>query len=276
MELGISSLGNIIDLALSKKYESLFDLLFEASEECLKYAEEQDIKICELVLDPPDLSSNENVQKFSDLCNSFSIKKQIHGPFIDLCLCSLNKTISKASVKSYVETAKICEQIEAEILTIHPGLANFLLSSIRAFNKINLIEAVNKLLDSVANSNVMICIENMPKNTNILLDEKELEIFLTELNRDDIFLTFDTSHAWTCDANISIIFEKFHNLIKNVHLVDNFSKNSDTHPTLGSGKIDFQEIFKLINKYDYKGSCVIELSSARDLPQSIEFIQKFM
>ena len=72
------------------------------------------------------------------------------------------------------------------------------------------------------------------------------------------------------------LWAKFHDIIKNIHIVENFSKNSDTHPPLGTGKIDFKEIFDVIKKYNYKGPIIIELSSANSLNQSINFIKKFL
>ena len=99
MELGISSLGYIIEYGLSKNYENLVDLILKASEDCLNFAEDNDIKIVELVLDPPEVIKDENKQKFIDLVNAYSLKKQIHAPFIDVNLCTHNDIISNASVE---------------------------------------------------------------------------------------------------------------------------------------------------------------------------------
>ena len=277
MELGISSLGFIVDLGLLGEFKNLFNLLFDATESCFKFAEENDIKICEIVLDPPEILTIEKKQEFIDLCNSFSnIKKQVHGPFLDLCLCSHNEFISKASVETYVESAKICEEINASILTIHPGLANSLVKSFHRYNKQRLLEAINEFLDLVENMDVMICLENMPKMVNIFLKTPEIKEFFANLNRDDIFMTWDTSHSWTCDVDIEIFWKKFNKIIKNIHLVDNYDKEKDNHPALGAGKVNFNEIFKIVNEYNYNGALIVELSSAKDLPQSIEFIQKFL
>lgn len=279
MELGISSLGNIIDLAISEKFKSLFDLLFEATEDCLKYAEKYDIKICELILEPPDIFSSDNKKKFIELCNSFSVKKQIHGPFVGACLCSNNPYIAKASVESLIETAKICNQIDTEVLTIHSG-SELLgqIKSIGLFNRKRLIESVNNLLDATADLNVKVCIENLPNayGENILLYLEDIEQFLYDLNRKDIFLTWDTSHSWTCDINLEVLWKKFHNIIKNIHIADNFNKKRDTHPAIGSGKINFHEIFDIIKSYDYNGALIIEILSAKDLSKSLEFVKKFL
>ncbi|MFX1395231.1 MAG: hypothetical protein ACFFAH_16930, partial [Promethearchaeota archaeon] len=141
MELGISSLGYIMDLGVSGNFKNLFNLLFDTTESCLMFAEKNNIKICELVLDPPEILRNEKRQKYIDLCNSYPhIKKQVHGPFLDLCLCSHNEFISKASIELYIESAKICEEIDSKFLTIHPGSSNFLVKSFHTYNEQRLLE----------------------------------------------------------------------------------------------------------------------------------------
>ena len=39
MEIGISSLGHIIEYGLSHNYENLLDLILKATEDCLSFAE---------------------------------------------------------------------------------------------------------------------------------------------------------------------------------------------------------------------------------------------
>ena len=190
---------------------------------------------------------------------------------------SYNQLISKASLESCVESAKICNQIGSEILVIHPGSV-FEGKFFRMISNEKLIENVKNLLNVVAQMypNVKICIENMPKTTNYFLNVDEIEIFLNGLNRDDIFITWDTSHSWTCDVNLEAFWEKFHKLIRNIHLVDNSNKESDRHPALGSAQVNFQEIFDLIKKYNYDDALIVEISSAQDLTSSIEFIKKLL
>ncbi|MFX1479231.1 MAG: sugar phosphate isomerase/epimerase family protein [Promethearchaeota archaeon] len=276
MEIGISSLGHIIEYGLSSNFNNLLDLMLKATEDCLNFAEINDIPIVELVLDPPEVIKAENQQKFIDLVKSYSLESQIHGPFIDVNLCTHNNFISNASVESYIKTAELCNIIGVKLLTVHPGLANFLINSIRNYNKVQLANSIQKLLNSTYNLNVDICLENMPQNCHIMLDEHDIEQIFLIINRKDIYLTYDTSHFFTCDGNVKNLWDKFHKIIKNVHIVDNFNKNSDTHPPLGTGKVDFHEIFEIIKTYDYTGSLIIELSSTKDLNQSIEFLKKLI
>jgi len=277
MNLGISSLAFIVEFGSTRKYESLSNLLLHATDECFKFAEKFDINIVELVLDPPVIFTDRDKEKFLEVTNSYStIKTQVHAPFINTSLCSHNSYISKATIDSYIETAKFCEKIGANVFTIHPGLANFLVSSIREFNKTQLIESVNDLLDALRNLELTICMENMPKKVNIMTDENEIDQFFRGLNREDVFLTWDTSHSWTCDVNLNIFWEKFHKIIKNIHIVDNDNKDTDNHPAIGSGKINFEEIFNFIKKFNYKGPCIVELASAKDLPISLDYVTKFL
>ena len=276
MNLGISSLGHLVDKALRGKFKSMFELLITSTEACFKFAEKYNIKDVEIILDPPDIYTKEKKKKFIDLCNSYSsINKQIHAPFTDLSMCSFNINISRASVKSCIDAAEICDEIGAKVLVVHPGIGHFLISTIREENKKQLIRAVNELLDATANLDVMICIENMPQDAHMLGNEIDIEEFISNLNRDDIFLTFDTSHAWTCDMNLELYWEKFHKFVKNIHLADNVNKDTDLHPALGSGKIDFQQILNLVKQYKYNGSLIIEIITGRALRKSIEHIQQF-
>jgi sugar phosphate isomerase/epimerase len=278
MELGISTLGHNIEYGIinKSKYKDLTDLFLDSTEACLKLSEDQGFNVCEIIIESPDIFKNEIRRNFIELCDSFKIKKQVHGPFIDMGLCSHNNLISIASIEAYVKAAELSKEIGAKIFTIHPGVANFLINSIHGYNKKQLIKAVKLLLDELTDLNLTICIENMPKNANILLTEKEIVSFFSDVNRDDLFFTYDTSHAWTNEVNVSKLWEGLDDRIKNIHIVENFEQNSDTHPRLGSGKINFQEIFNIIKSHEYLGSLIIELSSASESLPSIEFIKQFL
>jgi sugar phosphate isomerase/epimerase len=276
MELGISNLGHIIDLARTAQFKNSIDLVLSATEQCLNFAEKNGIEIVELVAEPPNVLSDEYKQNYINLINTYTIKKQIHAPYIDLSLCSYNTRIFKASIESYIEAINLSYQINAKIITIHPGLANFMLNSIREQNKAQLKRAIHILLDYSNIQKVQICLENMPQKYYIMTDNLNIDEVYSFISRKDLFLTFDTSHFYTCDGNVKNLWAKFHHIIKNVHIVDNFSKNSDTHPPIGSGKIDFNEIFEIFKSYNYKGPIIIELSSTKSLNQSINYIKKLL
>lgn len=276
MKLGISSLGHLADRALRGKFKNSHDLLMSSTERALKFAERYDINLVEIILDPPAIYTEENRRRFIDLCNSYSIEKQVHAPFTDVSMCSFNINISNATVKSFIDAAEISNEIGSEIMVVHPGVGHYLISSIRELNKIQLSRAVSDLLDATKDLNVKICIENMPKGTNMLGNVPDIEEFLKNLNRNDIYLIFDTSHAWTLDLDVDLYWERFHDIVKNVHLADNTNKDTDLHPALGDGEVNFKEILNIIKKYDYEGALIIEIITGRALRRSIDFINKLL
>ncbi len=276
MRLGISSLGNIMENAFNNKFPNISSMLYRSTEECFKSAEEHGIDIVEIVVDPQDMFIGEMKQAYLDLFKSYSMVKQVHGPFIDINLCSHNKGISQASIDAYFETAQFCQEFKAKIITIHPGLANFLLESLRDYNRIQLAKAINRILDMTKNLDISICLENMPKNTHIMLDQDNIEVNLKSIKRKELFLTYDTSHFYTNNGDVNLLWERYHKIIKNVHLVENFTTESDTHPNLGSGKVNFKEILHIINSYGYNGALIIELSSHEGLDNSIDYIHKLL
>ncbi|MFX1388904.1 MAG: sugar phosphate isomerase/epimerase family protein [Promethearchaeota archaeon] len=276
MELGISSLGYLAEIDLIDKNKNLVDSQLEAIKGSLDFSEENGLKVVELVIEPTDILYKENSHKLIDLANSYSVKKQVHGPFIDVNLCSHNNHISKASIETYLETLQLCHELNSSMVTLHPGYANFMLKSIRVFNKNQLKNAINIILDSSKRYDLDICLENMPSNANIMTDYENIVNVYNVINRHDLFLTYDTSHYFMSNGNVDQLWEKFHDKIRNIHIVDSYDKKSDKHPPLGTGIIDFKHIFEIIESYNYKSSLIIELSSKASLSQSINFITKFL
>ena len=71
MELGISSLGDIIDFGLCNKWKNVDDLLSKSTEVCLNFAEEQDIAVVEIVIDPQNIFIDEIKQKLVGLIRNY-------------------------------------------------------------------------------------------------------------------------------------------------------------------------------------------------------------
>ncbi|MBD3255633.1 MAG: TIM barrel protein [Candidatus Lokiarchaeota archaeon] len=276
MRLGISSLGHLVDKALRGKFKSMVELLFNSIEASLNFAERYDIEVVEIILDPPEIYNKKERDNIIDLCNAYSIEKQVHAPFTDVSLCSFNQNISDATVKSCIDAAEFCQQIGAEILTVHPGVGHFLIKKVREFNNLQLVSATNKLLDATSQFNVKVCMENMPKDAHMLGNVEVIRSFLSRSDRDDIYFTFDTSHAWTTDMNQDLYWKNFHSLIKNVHLADNNNKDTDLHPALGDGKVDFSKILNLANEFNYEGVFIIEIITGRALRRSIKYINSLI
>lgn len=273
MELGLGSIAFIYDSINNGEFYNSDDLLLHSIERTFDFAEGNNIRICELILDPPEIFISENRQKFIELCKSYpSIKKQFHAPYAYLSLCTHNPWILDATKECYVNSAKICKEIGAQVLTIHPGNAKFLHHSYNGL-KNRLIDSMDSLLEKIKDLNLVTCLENMPQMAGFFLNHEEIDKFFTEINRNDIYFAWDTGHTYSCKDHLDLVWETLQSRMKNIHLVEYFENALDIHPTLGKGTVDFKKIIELANHYDYKGALVIELHKVEDLSESIEFIR---
>ncbi|MHA2006544.1 MAG: sugar phosphate isomerase/epimerase family protein [Promethearchaeota archaeon] len=274
MELGLGSIAFIYDSINNGKFENSKDLLLYSIEKTFNFAENNDIRVCELIIDPPEILLGDEKKTFIDLCNSYpSIIKQFHAPYAYLSLSTYNPWILEASIDCYSYSAKICAEIGAQVYTIHPGNAKFLHQS---YNRVKnrLVDAVNTLLNKIKDFNIITCIENMPKMAGFFLNYEEIEEFYLQINRSDVFFTWDTGHSWSCHDEIENLWERLHKKIKNIHLVEETGNSKDLHPTIGVGSVDFPKVFEIAERYNYGGALIMELHKVEDLPQSIDYIKK--
>ena len=275
MELGLGSIAFIYDSIENGKFSNSIDLLLNAIERTFHFAEENDLKICEIILDPPEILLSEGRQKFIEICDTFpKIRKQFHAPYAYLSLCTRNPWILQASIECYIKCADLCKEIGAKLYTLHPGNAKFLHHSYNK-TKNQLIESVDILLNKINDMALIVCIENMPKFTGFFLNADEINDFYSKVDRSDLYFAWDTGHSWSCYDNVDKLWENQHKRIKNIHLVENLDNAVDIHPTLGTGDVDFQKVFDLAKMYNYDGAMIMELHKVEDLHPSIEFIRNF-
>ncbi|MFX1569623.1 MAG: sugar phosphate isomerase/epimerase family protein [Promethearchaeota archaeon] len=277
MELGIGSIAFIYTAIKKKQFSNSIDLLLHSIEDTLIFTEKNGLRVCEIILDPPEILLSERKREIIDICRNFpSIKKQFHAPYSDLSLCTHNPWIVQATIDCYDQSAKFCKQINAQVLTIHPGDAKFLHHYYNGI-KNRLIDSVNILSERIKMHNpaLITCLENMPKMAGLFLEYKEITNFFSEVKCNDIYFTWDIGHSWSCDDNIERLWGEINKKIKNIHLVDSLGENSDIHPALGEGNVNFKQVFELTENYDYDGSMIIELHKHEDLPKSIDYVKKF-
>lgn len=62
----------------------------------------------------------------TELLKSFNLKYSIHSPTTDINLASLNRTIQKASISEIKNSIKIANELDADIVVVHPGGFSFL------------------------------------------------------------------------------------------------------------------------------------------------------
>ncbi len=94
------------------------------------------------------------------------------------------------------------------------------------------------------------------------LNPFEFKDFLKDFNKDAISVNYDTGNSayWKFDAKEE--FLSYGNQISNVHIKDCTPK--DYTVELGSGNVNFKEIFNLLKKNKYKADFILQAARGKD------------
>ena len=182
---------------------------------------------------------------------------RIHAATVDINIASLNKGIRLESVKQMIECGHYAESINANTITVHPGIIGRNKPHLRKWALEYAVESIGEIID---NTNVEISVENMPVNGKFLGNKvEEIEMIQKETG---CCLTIDTGHGNTC-GNLEEMLS-----LKNIsycHLNDNDGKK-DQHITLGKGTLDLN----LLKKID---TAIIELNNFDNVLKSKKVIE---
>lgn len=189
--------------------------------------------------------------KLKALLPSYSLRVQVHAPLSDINIASISKKVREASLKEIKDAIFFAREIDAGILTIHPGHKSPLTVEHEEIVYTLTGDSVNELSSFGEEMGVRIAIENMPDMGVAIC--KTPEQILQVIENADIGICFDVGHANTTHTIEE--FFKLNQLFLNVHLHDNDGKK-DAHSTIGEGNIKFESLCSKFGKY--KGNYVIE------------------
>ena len=181
---------------------------------------------------------------------------RMHAATVDINIASLNKGIRAESVKQMIQCGKYAESINANTITIHPGIIGRNEPRLRKWALELAIESVGEIID---NTNVEISVENMPVRGKFLGNKVEEIENIQEAT--GCSLTIDTGHGNTC-GNLEEILS-----LKNIsycHLNDN-NGIKDQHIPLGEGTLDLN----LLKRID---TAIIELNNWDNILKSKKVI----
>ena len=185
---------------------------------------------------------------------SYDLTYTVHAPSTDINLASVREPIRMASLQLVKQMADICNDLDSDIMVIHPGYFPFSSdgpAAMKAFER-----SVPVLEDISTDSGVKICVENMPQWDCFLFRYPQLDI-------GGNGFTLDIGHANTLgnlpeflDVNIS-----------HFHLHDN-NGTIDEHLPIGEGNIDMGLLVDLLKKSN--AIKIIENKCEDDVHKSLE------
>ena len=182
---------------------------------------------------------------------------RIHAATVDINIASLNTGIRAESVRQMIECGHYAEKINANTITVHPGIIGRNEPHLRKWALEIAVESIGEIID---NTNVEVSVENMPVRGKFLGNMvEEIEMIQEETGCS---LTIDTGHGNTC-GNLEEMLS-----LKNIsycHLNDNDGVK-DQHIAIGDGTLDLN----LLKKID---TAIIELNDFDNILKSKKVIE---
>jgi sugar phosphate isomerase/epimerase len=191
-----------------------------------------------------------------------------HLPFIEINLATFNEIIRKESINEIKSCIDFCHFSDIQSTVLHPGRFNFFNIGLKNLLMNNINNAILDLVNYAKNKNVNICLENLTSDQKLFTQPKDFD-FLIE---NGAFLCLDTGHALTNNIDPLDFVNKFKQKVIHIHLHSNFGKE-DLHLPLGEGKLNYLLFLKKINENGYNPNIIFELSSEKDLENSIDLIE---
>ena len=232
-------------------------------ENVLEFIEDLGIEYAEIVHQYPhdkiDIGALEN----------FNLKYSVHAPFMDVNIAALQEKSRLNSISQIKESIDFANEINAEAVVVHPGLATFLANKYfldRVYEFAN--ESIKEIGDYGRDLGVLTTIENMPGFDGMLYQNmNDLNDLLVSL---DMSMTLDIGHAnhvgYSPDG---MIFDS----IKHIHMHDNFG-DDDTHLSFGEGSIDLKGIVNRLEEKNYDGIYIIEVNDTDSIKKSYEYMKR--
>jgi sugar phosphate isomerase/epimerase len=246
MKIGASTLAGIED-----KLENV-----------LEFIESLGIEYAEIVHQyPHDKADIESLE-------SFNLKYSIHAPFMDVNIAALQEKSRLNSIEQIKESIDLANEINAEAVVVHPGLASFLANKYFLDTVYELAnESIKEIGDYGRDLGVLTTIENMPSFDGMIYQNlNDLDELLVSL---DMSMTLDIGHAnhvgYTPDR---MIFDS----IKHIHMHDNFG-DDDAHLSFGEGSIDLKGIVNRLEEKNYDGIYIIEVNDTNSIKKSYEYMK---
>lgn len=197
------------------------------------------------------------VEKLLNVINHYKALTPItvHSPVLDLNPCSVNPDISEASINSAEKAVRMAEELNAQIITIHPGRR-----TAKRAPGIRDIERLNNYLERIRiaqeKRKIIVAIENMQPKINALLSTPDSVFELLEREKW-LYFTFDIAHSIHNPQRDSFRYiDLLYDRIKNIHVSGINGNKTHTTPK-GDKKV--KELLLYLSDCGYNGHLTLEI-----------------
>jgi sugar phosphate isomerase/epimerase len=204
-----------------------------------------------------------------ELLASDPMDLQVHVPIGDVNIGSISDRMRDAAVEEVIGALKFAAEVGADPVTVHPGhFSPTSRGNTELLNK-RMMDSIRKIGKAAEDLGIVAGLENMPNFPFAHI--KHPGELLETIEGTGLFITFDIGHASTCDNLAGFLYPGIVDLVKNVHIHDNFGKMDD-HVALGNGNIDLPMVVRELEGLGFTGSYIIETKNFEDSMRGLEYM----
>lgn len=214
----------------------------------------------EIWVEPPHIIPSkfdlERRRRLRNLLRKLNLEATLHSCSWDLNIASLNPSIRKTSVRLVEESIDLAEDLEVELVVVHPGRMSSSKGSREETYSI-LVEALDELKERAQAKGTVLALENMEnRQREIITTPVDLRQLLETLHSNRLVGLVDVAHA-NMVLDPSRFLTECLEILGHVHVSDN-NGSAPVHLPLGRGSIDFKKIFRILAKQRYGGKVIVE------------------
>lgn len=184
------------------------------------------------------------------------------------CLFGTYPKRSEEFFDFYKKHFELSDILGAKIFVVH-GVVNRLRHIV---TDDHYFEIFNRLVETGKQFGVVVAQENVAKH---LSESPEFLVKMKEQLKDNFHLVFDVKQAVRAGYSPIEFAQSFSKDIVHVHISDNDASHDCLPP--GEGNFDFQQLFDVLDKAQYKGEYIVEFySNGLDVVREMERCTRFL
>lgn len=225
----------------------------------------------ELFIEPLVDKYERNIEKL--LCKLNTKDLSLHCPYkLVNEAAPKDSDLWEKTLNAFKYTVNLCTKYNCKYMVVHTNEHVNDRTEAEKFARENL----NTIINLISRSNIIPAIENVGIGfDSIFTIDKYIELFN---EYDNIKAVIDVGHAFANSWDMEKLIHSLKDKIISYHLHDNYG-TSDLHLPIGEGKLNWNEFFKLYNKYTPKAKLVLEykIGTKRDIiNKGIKCVEKFL
>lgn len=165
------------------------------------------------------------------------------------------------ALEDYERYSEIAAKLGARYIVMHGGKPNGILSDEEYCEKYMMLK------NAALKNGVTVLQENVVHHRS---GDIEFLRSMRDILGDDAEFCLDIKQSVRCGYDPIQLLTEFHSNIKHLHISDHTVSSDCMLPM--NGGFDFKNFFKILNSFEYKGSCIIEVY--RDAYKNYEEITK--